>query len=305
MDVAPTTSSATGDSPLVYAVIPAFNRCDKTLGFLHQFRRVHYPNKRVVITDDGSRDNTFFNVQLNFPEVVVLKGDGNLWWSGGTNMGAHHAIENGADFILTINDDIEMSPDFLDRMMAVARQNPKYIVGCRIHRQDSRDQIWAVGTTLYMKGPELFKLNFANQTWDDVKDKVPNPYAVDCMPGNGVLIPRSVFETVGFYDARHMPHYHADSDLLLRAREHGYQPVIATDAVLYNHIPTEPLVTNVRDLIFSKKSDRYWRAIRTTLKRHAPWGSRTWMLWCQYAEFICPRWVLNLARKCHRRRVRD
>ena len=113
-------TASSPEFPLVYAVVPAFNRCDKTLTFLRQFAKVTYPNKRVVICDDGSTDNTYLKIKLNYPEVEVLRGSGNLWWSGGTNMAARHALERGADYILTINDDCHMEPDFLTEMVRVA-----------------------------------------------------------------------------------------------------------------------------------------------------------------------------------------
>lgn len=283
--------------PLVVAVVPAFNRCEKTLRFLREFPKVDYPNKRVVICDDGSTDNTYQNIRLNFPDVEVMRGDGNLWWSGGTNMAIRRALELGADFILTINDDAWMEPDFLTHMVRIARQNPKYIVGCRIHRQDHTDRIWSIGTTEVYKGYELFSLNFWDQRWDSIKDRLQDPYPVATMPGNGVLIPRSVFETVGYYDAEHMPQYHADSDLLLRARKLGYQPVISLKSVLYNHILTVPLVNDRKSVIFSKKSDRYWVAVWTMLKRHGPVGKRIYLLVMQYVPFFVPQWAVKTYRR--------
>ena len=283
--------------PLIYAVVPAFNRCQKTLRFLQQIEVIDYPNKKVVICDDGSTDNTFQNIQLNFPDVDVLRGNGDLWWSGGTNMAIREALAKGADYILTINDDALMDPQFLREMVAVARQNPKYIVGCRIHRQDHPDRLWSIGTTPVFTGYEIFRLNFWDKRWDDIKADLPNPYPVDTMPGNGVLIPRALFEEVGYFDDKAMPQYHADSDLILRARKFGYQPVIATQAVLYNHILTEPLVTTRKGLVFSKKSDRYWRATWATLWRHGPFGKRLWLMLLQYAPFFVPGWAIRLVRK--------
>jgi GT2 family glycosyltransferase len=281
----------------VYAVVPAFNRCEKTLRFLRSFAGVTYPRRRVVIVDDGSTDGTRYAIELNYRDVPVLVGDGNLWWSGGTNAGVRYALEQGADYILTLNDDAVMEPDFLTHLVAVAQQDPKYIVGCRLHRQDIRDEIWSLGTSLVLRGGALFALNFAGRRWSEVQDTLVDPFPVETMPGNGVLIPRAVFEQVGYYDARNMPQYHADSDLVLRARTHGFKPVIALKSVLYNHILEEPLVTNRIDLILSQKSDRYWRAIWATLKRHGPWGRRTYLLLRQYSPFFWNSGVLGAVKR--------
>lgn len=283
--------------PLVYAVVPAFNRCEKTLRFLKVFEQVTYPNRRAVIVDDGSTDGTRYSIDLNYPEVPVLHGNGDLWWSGGTNLGIDYALEHGADYILTINDDCVIDPHFLSHMVEIARQDPMYIVGCRLQCQDDRDEIWSIGTTLRLEAGTLFELNFAGQRWSEVRDALPDPFPVEAMAGNGVLLPRAVFETVGRYDARNMPQYHADSDLVMRAREAGFKPVISLKSVLYNHILEKPLVDNRIDLVFSKKSDRYWRALWTTLKRHAPWGRRTYLLLRQYSPFFFNGPVLGRCKR--------
>jgi GT2 family glycosyltransferase len=297
--------SSNPEYPLVCAVVPAFNRCDKTLNFLRHFARVTYPNKRVVICDDGSTDNTYLNIKLNFPEVEVLRGDGNLWWSGGTNMAARHALAHGADYILTINDDCEMEPDFLTEMVRIARMNPKYIVGCRIHCDDDREKIWSIGSTSIFRGYETLGLRGWGKRWRDLEGTLPNPLSAPTMPGNGVLIPRQVFEDVGFYDEVCMPQYHADSDLVLRAARAGYQPVISLNSVLYNHINIVPLVTNRWDMIFSKKSDRYWKATWAILYRYGPFGKRIRLLVLQYLPFFVPQWMVRFYHRLKSIRARS
>jgi len=287
--------------PLVYAVVPAFNRCELTLRFLRRFSNIAYANKRVVIVDDNSYDGTRYAVELNFSNVPVLRGTGRLWWSGGTNAGVSFALEHGADYVLTINDDALFDPDFLSQMVAIARQDPRYIVGARQMCQDDPGEVWSLGTSMIYRAGEIFRLNYAGRQWEDVRHQVPDPFPVETMAGNGVLLPRAVFEQVGYYDARHMPQYHADSDLVLRARAAGFRPVIALRAVLYNHILEHPLVTNRIDLVLSKKSDRYWRAVYATLKRHGPRGRRVYLLLRQYSPFFLNGRVFGRAKRLVRR----
>lgn len=303
----PSATSPADAPPRVYAVVPAHNRRDKTLRFCENFSRLTYPNRTVVVVDDGSRDGTSDAIRDAFPEVEIVVGDGSLWWSGGTNLGVRHALGRGADYILTINDDCVMEPGFLDELVRVAQSDPRYIVGCRLHCEDRPQEVWSLGTRVVCRGGELFALNHAGRRWEDCRGELPDPLPVDTMPGNGVLLPRAVFERVGFYDERNMPQYHADSDLVLRARDAGFIPVIALRSVLYNHILEKPLVDNRRDLIFSRKSDRYWRAIWTTLRRHGPPGRRCYLMLRQYSPFFLngrvSRWVKRAARRLFERRA--
>lgn len=288
--------------PFIHIVVPVFNRFDKTMRFLRRMQDVDYPaaRSRIVIVDDASRDGTPEAIELNRPDVVVLRGDGNLWWSGGTNMGVRFALENGADYILTINDDGEMAPDFLRHMVDIARRDPKYIVGCRLMSARQRDRIWSLGTSCVFRSGELYALNYAGKRVSDISD-LPDPFPTDTMPGNGVLIPASVFRDVGFYDRKNLPQYHADSDLVLRARRAGYKPVISLKSVIYNDILTKPLVSNRIDLILSPKSDRYWRSVWTTVERYAPWGRRRWLFYRQYTPFFFNRGFLGRLKKSLRR----
>jgi len=255
--------------PRVCAVVPVYNRKEQTLRFIKNFNDVTYPNKDLIIVDDGSTDGTCEKINQLSPETTVLKGKGNLWWSSATNKGIKYALENGADYILTINNDVAMKPDFLTKMVEIAKSQEKAIVGCRILWQDSPEQIWAIGSSAIFSRGELYRLNYHNELWSKIEGTLDNPFPVDTMPGNGVLIPKRIFEDVGFYDEKWMPQYHADSDFVLRAAKKGYRPLISLESVLYNHRCLEPLANNKRELIFSKKSGFYWRVILCTLYRHS------------------------------------
>ena len=292
------TSASAADWPRVVACVPAYNRRDWTLRFLEHAAEIDYPNLEIVIVDDGSSDGTAEAVTAQHPDVTLIRGDGNLWWSGGTNAAIRHALtELDADYILTINDDATFEPGFLKRMVEAALGDPQRIVGCRIQSQDNPDELWGIGTSCVFRGVHLYRLNFGMRNWAELAGRLPDPYPFDTMPGNGVLIPRAVFEQVGYYDERAMPQYHADSDLVLRAANAGFKPVIALDAVVYNHVNTVPLVDNVPDLLFSRKSDLNARAVWTTLMRHAPVSRRVPVFAGIYLPFVTPEWAKRIYRK--------
>ncbi|USN99882.1 MAG: glycosyltransferase family 2 protein [Phycisphaeraceae bacterium] len=284
--------------PRVVACVPAHNRLAWTLRFLEHAAEIDYPNLGIVVVDDGSTDGTGEAVAERYPEVTVLTGDGDLWWSGATNAAIRYALdEPGTDYILTINDDATYDPGFLRRMVETAMEDPRRIVGCRIHCQDEPGLLWGIGTSCVFSGVHLYRLNFGMRTWKELEGRLPDPYPVETMPGNGVLIPRAVFDEVGFYDERSMPQYHADSDLVLRAAKAGFKPVIALRAAIYNHVNTTPLVDNVADLLLSRKSDLNARAVWTTLSRHAPVTRWLPVLACIYLPFLTPEWAKRIYRR--------
>jgi GT2 family glycosyltransferase len=119
--------------PSVAVVVPVHGRLPLTLRFIESFRHVIYPPYRLVIVDDGSPDDTAAVLTREHPELVLLRGDGNLWWAGATNLGVRYALDEGFDFVLTINNDAVVSPEFLGRLVETAAENPNSIVGSRIN----------------------------------------------------------------------------------------------------------------------------------------------------------------------------
>ena len=55
----------------------------------------------IVVCDDGSTDGTREGLSERFPAVKVVRGDGSLWWTGGTNRAVELCLlERGAQLHL-------------------------------------------------------------------------------------------------------------------------------------------------------------------------------------------------------------
>lgn len=273
-------------SQSIWAVTPCFNRTVDTLRFLEKISEQTYQNLHVVVVDDGSSDNTSLNTLLNFPNVHIVRGNGSLWWAGGTNLGSAFALDRGAEYIFTINDDSQFDSTLISTLYDISSQDPKYIVGSVIVEENNEDTIWSLGSSKDLSVARLMKLNFSGENIDILRT-LQDPYPVNFMPGNGVLIPRGVFESVGYYDEVNFPQYHADSELILRASKMAdFKPVISLRSKVINQILTEPLVEDLASLIFNKKSDLYWPALSTLFLRYYPEINIKWIFERLYGEFL-------------------
>ena len=87
-------------------VIPVHNRREVTLRCLKCLETDGvFTWASALIVDDGSTDGTADGVRARHPAVVVLAGDGNLWWGGAIRRGMEYAYREGADCVLWLNDD--------------------------------------------------------------------------------------------------------------------------------------------------------------------------------------------------------
>ena len=67
----------------IYIIIPVHNRKALTLVCLENLKtNVDLQKYQVIVVVDGSSDRTAEEVAENYPEVTILEGDGNLWWTG-------------------------------------------------------------------------------------------------------------------------------------------------------------------------------------------------------------------------------
>jgi N-acetylglucosaminyl-diphospho-decaprenol L-rhamnosyltransferase len=76
----------------------------------------HAPSDRpmtVFVVDNGSRDGTPEMVQRAFPEVILLVNEGNLGFSAANNQAIRRG---GAEYVLALNPDTEITPGALDRL---------------------------------------------------------------------------------------------------------------------------------------------------------------------------------------------
>jgi GT2 family glycosyltransferase len=100
----------------------------------------------MLLVDNGSTDDSVAYIREHYPEVIILENRENLGFSGGNNVGMRYALEQGAEYILLLNNDTEVAPDFLDELIKVASSASDIgIVGPKMYYYDQPQTIWCAG----------------------------------------------------------------------------------------------------------------------------------------------------------------
>ena len=279
--------------PKVSLVIPIFNGIDNTAAFLKSLSVVTYSNHEVIIVDDGSTDGSSEFIARQFPDVRLLKGDGSLWWAGGTNLGVEDALERGADFILTINNDNEVTPNFLTSLVETALQNQDCIIKSVGYDSENKDVLRFFG------GEIRWWHGSIDQLMQNIELGVKT-VEVPLANGNSTLIPAKVFRDIGLYDAEHCPQYHADSELLLRARKHGYRVLVDNGSIIYNNINScagQSAYENMSymNLLRDRRSAYYFKANYKIYKEYCPYRFFLFFLLLRYVFLFKDLFIRNIA----------
>lgn len=174
----------------ISVLITCHNRKDTTLlclGRLFSIRK----DIDVYCVDDNSTDGTADAIREEFPQVNLIHGDGNLFWSRGMTAAWMEAAKNkDYDFYFWLNDDLVLYDYCFDEMLECSRiMEHKAVIAGLVQETTTQDAIYGgfdrSKHLIAANGElnEVFRLN-----------------------GNFVLVPNYVFKKNGFFD----PVYHHD-----------------------------------------------------------------------------------------------
>lgn len=274
-------------SPTVGAVIPVRNRWNKTSRFLERFRKQTYSNLRIYVVDSNSSDSTRDTLKLmdDGTNLLYVEASDEDFWAGATNRGIERALRDGCEYVLTINDDCVPMNGLIERLVATSQRTGCRLVGSRINYLQDPERVWSVGSYNKWGTHLLFQLREYDVCEDELKyraDYAVGYAEVDLMPGNGVLIHRTVFESVGLYDEHHYPHYHADSELVLRAKKlGGFQAIVDYHAVVYNDVS----VTKPSNYLINRPVSWWRRRLQLFLSKRS---ERRILTFLHYLYHYCP-----------------
>jgi len=255
-------------------VIPVYNRLAYTKDCLHLLKNYQDSsfftknNVPIIIVDDGSTDGTGDWIRENYPEVIVLKGDGNLWYSGGVNEGMKYAMEELApDFIMIWENDADPSDDYFDQLQEIIESwDGDSVICSKIYYKSRPDVILAMGGYFNSRNGK----KGLNRYKEEDRPEYEANLEVDWFSGHGFIIHKTIIEKVGYLDAENFPQYHSDADYGLRIKKAGFRNVIYFKLKLYHDTATTGVThkkdKSVKEFIDSLSSLRSRLNIRRNLK---------------------------------------
>lgn len=240
-----------GTEPIVYAVVLAHNNYEDTKECLQSIMRSAYPGLRILLVDNGSTDGTPEKVRQAFPKVAILETGRNLGVPAGYNVGFVHALQEGAAYILMLNNDTVIDDTMVEDLVAMAESDP--ILGIlmpKVLHYGSDSETWSVGGR-YRAFPPSILLTEKDQRLAEVTRQIE--YA----PGCGLLIHRRAFELAGLWDPGYLFLYE-DWDFSERVRAHG---------LVIRYTPQARMWHKVSRTTRGERSPLFWRTYGASAAR--------------------------------------
>lgn len=192
-------------------------------------QELDYPAHRleVILVDNDSEDNSVPYVENTFPEITVIRNQGNYGFARGNNVAMRRALEQGADYAVLLNNDTRVDPNWLRALVEVAEAQPDVaICGGKILSWE--------GDVVEFSGTVWHKVTtaggYTNEPDRGQHDEM-HPAAYAC--GASMLLKTEALRQIGLFDEDYFI-YHEDVDLSLRAWIAGYRVLYVPQSIIYH-----------------------------------------------------------------------
>lgn len=219
-------------SMLVAIVVVNYNGRADTFRCLDSLARLRHDGCLTVVVDNGSTPDDSQAIEETYPWVRVIRREDNGGWAGGNNTGIQAALDDGAGWVILLNNDTVVSPELVDRMLAVAARHEEYgVLGPVINAMDEPSEVMTDGCMFNAPGYNGFFQRKAIPLTGP--DDEPGVTEVDIVNGCCMMISARVFEQIGLVDERFFL-IHEESDFCLRAREAGYRCGVMSETLVWH-----------------------------------------------------------------------
>jgi len=200
----------------------------------------NYLDIEVIVVDNASTDGSVELIKSNFTIVKLIRNDQNFGFAKGNNIGISAAK---GEYVLFLNPDTILCQDTLSKMVNFMKNTPDAgALGPKLIYPNGSLQLSCRHfynlRTIFLRRTILGKI-FPNSRllryhlmsdWDHNTTQ-----EVDWVLGACLMVPRKVFEKVGYFDERYKM-YFEDVDLCYRIKKAGYKVYYYPEAtVIHNH----------------------------------------------------------------------
>jgi hypothetical protein len=215
--------------PRVSVILLSHDDWRDTLECLESLSHVTYPHVDVIAVDNASAHPLLERARAIRPGISIIQNDTNLGYAEGNNAGLRHALARGADYVLVLNNDTLVAPDFLDRLVDAAERHPNAaFVGPMVYHHSEPQVIQSAGglMTRYWRAYHRGQNDCDSGQYSGVD-------RVTWVTGCAIMGRRRALEAIGLIDPEFFI-YSEEVDWCLRAGERGYEVLWVPQARIWH-----------------------------------------------------------------------
>lgn len=220
-----------GKKPYVVIILVNYNGTDDTHECIDSLLRINYTNYSIVVVDNNSRVDQLNQLKtdtfINENATVIYSAENN-GFSEGNNIGIKLAKDKGADYVLLLNNDTIVTPDFLELLIDCALKHDKSIVTGSIKYYSDMSQYWYAGGDYdFHSGVTSMNYHIDENNSDEVKVT----FATGCL----MLIPMNCINMYGMLSDDFFL-YSEDTEYCLRLIKNGCEIYWKPSSLIYHKV---------------------------------------------------------------------
>lgn len=269
--------------PFVFIVVLNWNNASDTIDCLASLASIEYSNFSVAVVDNASVDDSLERIREYAKDnsaysLDIIENSENSGFAGGNNKGIDHALQNGAEYVLVLNNDTKVEPSFLSRLVDEAEKSKSAgIVTPAIYFSDKPDKLWFGGSSKisWLRMEHLIENELAEKELPSTAKLVET----DFLTGACMLIKREALKDIKGFDERYFL-YFEDADISFRVKKKGWKLLWTPNAKIWHKVSATTLPQAGAPLM------NYYnmRNIMLLARTHAPFLVRGFYmhLWAYY-----------------------
>lgn len=219
--------------PVWQVVVLSWNSREDTLSCLESACRATGDPSAVVCVDNASADGSPQAVRTAFPGVTLIEAGGNLGFAGGNNLGLRRALEEGADWVVLLNNDARIDQDAIAAFSRAAARHPAAgILAGKLFYEEPSDRVWFAGQRFF---PRVGYSGRARGWKRHDRPRYRREGKTGRAAGALMAVSRRALEEAGFLDEE-LFLYVEDVDISLRVAAAGFEVVFVPDAVAWHKV---------------------------------------------------------------------
>jgi len=212
----------------VSIIILNWNGLKDTIECLESLKKITYPNYEVIVVDNGSEGNDADILEEQYKDYIrVIRNKENLGFTGGNNIGIRKVLEEGkSEYILLLNNDTVVEPNFLDELVKVAVQNKEIAIVGSVVADYYTKKIVFTNAKIDKKLKGKIKLDYLNLCKDYWETEIAH--------GASIMIKSEYILKYNLFLDENLFLYCDEIDICWRVKKHNLKIVIAGKSKIYH-----------------------------------------------------------------------
>lgn len=211
---------------LVSIITVNYNQATVTEELIRSLANVNYSPLEVIVVDNGSKTDELKKLEEKYPDINFIFNKENLGFAGGNNLGIE---ASKGDFLLFLNNDTEVDPDFILPLLDSFGETDIGMVSPKIKYFNTNTIQYAGNGAISPYTGRSVRVGFQV----DDAGQHDEPGITQIVHGAAMMIPRTIVDKVGLMPELYFLYYE-EVDWCEAVKNAGYQIKYIPDSVVYH-----------------------------------------------------------------------